>query len=118
MDPKNDTWPDGANTPFRGQKDSNWEGGWRVPCFIRWPGTIEPGSVYNGIVSHIDMFPTLLAAAGNLDVTEQLLKGCTVDREENSACYLDGYNMIQQSKTSPDEGEARGPASFHRVLQR
>ena len=60
--PENDTWPDGANTPFRGQKDSNWEGGWRVPCFIRWPGKIKAGSVLNGIVSHIDMFPTLLAA--------------------------------------------------------
>ena len=76
--PENDTWPDGANTPFRGQKDSNWEGGWRVPCFIRWPGKIKAGSVLNGIVSHIDMFPTLLAAAGNPDVTEQLLNGCTV----------------------------------------
>src|SRR5476649_1827520 len=77
--PENDTWPDGANTPFRGQKDSNWEGGWRVPCFIRWPGTIKAGSVLNGIVSHIDMFPTLLAAAGNPDVKDQLLKGTTVD---------------------------------------
>ena len=67
--PENDTWPDGANTPFRGQKNSNWEGGWRVPCFMRWPGKIKPGSVLNGIVSHIDMFPTLLAAAGNPDVT-------------------------------------------------
>ena len=73
--PENDTWPDGANTPFRGQKDSNWEGGWRVPSFIRWPGQIKPGSVFNGIVSHIDMFPTLLAIAGNPDVTEQLLAG-------------------------------------------
>ena len=91
--PENDTWPDGANTPFRGQKDSNWEGGWRVPCFIRWPGTIKPGSVYNGIVSHIDMFPTLLAAAGNPDVTQQLLDGCTVGGKKFNV-HLDGYNMI------------------------
>ena len=63
--PENDTWPDGANTPFRGQKDTNWEGGWRVPSFIRWPGKIEAGSVLNGIVSHIDMLPTLLAIAGD-----------------------------------------------------
>ena len=69
--PENDTWPDGANTPFRSQKDTNWEGGWRVPCFIRWPGKIKAGSVLNGIVSHIDMFPTLLAAAGNPDVNEE-----------------------------------------------
>ena len=62
--PENDTWPDGANTPFRSQKDTNWEGGWRVPSFIRWPGKIKPGSVLNGIVSHIDMLPTLLAVAG------------------------------------------------------
>ena len=77
--PENDTWPDGANTPFRGQKDSNWEGGWRVPCFMRWPGHIKPNSVLNGIVSHIDMFPTFLSAAGNPDVTKQLLDGCTVN---------------------------------------
>src|ERR1700741_1724143 len=73
--PENDTWPDGANTPFRGQKDSNWEGGWRVPCFIRWPGKIKAGSVLNGIVSHIDMFPTLLPAARDPDVTKNLLNG-------------------------------------------
>ena len=91
--PENDTWPDGANTPFRGQKDSNWEGGWRVPCFIRWPGTIKPGSVFNGIVSHIDMFPTLLAAAGNPDVKKQLLDGCTVNGQKYNV-HLDGYNMI------------------------
>jgi len=102
--PENDTWPDGANTPFRGQKDSNWEGGWRVPCFIRWPGTIKPGSVYNDIVSHIDMFPTLLAAAGNPDVTQQLLNGCTVgDKKFN--VHLDGYNQIPyfsgEAKESP-----------------
>jgi arylsulfatase A-like enzyme len=91
--PENDTWPDGANSPFRGQKDSNWEGGWRVPCFIRWPGKIKAGSVLNGIVSHIDMFPTLLAIAGNPDVTEQLLNGCTVDGKHFHV-HLDGYNQV------------------------
>jgi arylsulfatase A-like enzyme len=65
----------GANTPFRSQKDTNWEDGWRVPAFLRWPGKIKPGSVFNGIGSHIDMFPTLLAAAGDPDVTETLLNG-------------------------------------------
>jgi arylsulfatase len=90
--PENDTWPDGANTPYRGQKDSNWEGGWRVPCFIRWPGVIKPGSVFNGIVSHIDAFPTILAAAGNPDVTKQLLDGCTVDGKKFNV-HLDGFDM-------------------------
>jgi arylsulfatase len=102
--PENDTWPDGANTPYRGQKDSNWEGGWRVPCFFRWPGVIKPGSVYNGIVSHIDMFPTFLAAAGNPDVTQQLLDGTTVDGKKFNV-HLDGFNMIPyfsgKTKESP-----------------
>ena len=105
--PENDTWPDGATTPFRGQKDSNWEGGWRVPCFMRWPGKIKPDSVLNGIVSHIDMFPTLLAAAGNPDVTKQLLDGCTVGGKKFNV-HLDGYNMIPyltgQVKESPRPG--------------
>jgi arylsulfatase A-like enzyme len=91
--PENDTWPDGANSPFRGQKNSGWEGGWRVPCFMRWPGKIKAGSVLNGIVSHIDMFPTLLAIAGNPDVTEQLLNGCTVDGKSFHV-HLDGYNQV------------------------
>jgi arylsulfatase len=102
--PENDTWPDGANTPFRGQKDSNWEGGWRVPCFIRWPGKIKAGLVLNGIVSHVDMFPTLLAIAGNPDVTKQLLNGCTVDKKTFKV-HLDGYNQVPyltgQVKESP-----------------
>jgi arylsulfatase A-like enzyme len=91
--PENDTWPDGANTPFRGQKDSNWEGGWRVPCFIRWPGKIKAGTVLNGIVSHIDMLPTFLAAAGDTDVTQKLLKGYKVG-DRTFKVHLDGYNMI------------------------
>ncbi len=88
--PENDTWPDGANTPFRSQKDTNWEGGWRVPAFIRWPGKIKPGSVLNGIVSHIDMLPTLLAIAGDPDVTRKLLTGA------RSAARLQGaYRRLQ-----------------------
>jgi len=91
--PENDTWPDGANTPFRGQKDSNWEGGWRVPFFARWPGRIKPNTVLNGIVSPIDMFPTLLAIAGDPDVTTKLLNGATVG-EKKFKVHLDGYNMV------------------------
>jgi arylsulfatase A-like enzyme len=131
--PENDTWPDGANTPYRGQKDSNWEGGWRVPCFIRWPGVIEPGSVYNGIVSHIDMFPTLLAAAGNGDVVQQLLAGCKVG-EKTFHVHLDGFDMVPyfsgQVKESPrnyivyfsDDGDVIavrvGDYKFNLALQR
>jgi arylsulfatase A-like enzyme len=91
--PENDTWPDAGNTPFRGQKDTNWEGGWRVLAHFRWPGKIKPGTVLNGIMSHIDMFPTLLAAAGDLDVKERLLKGASLgDKKFN--VHLDGYNMV------------------------
>jgi arylsulfatase A-like enzyme len=131
--PENDTWPDGAQTPFRGQKDSNWEGGWRVPSFIRWPGVIKAGSVFNGIVSHIDMFPTLLAAAGNPDVTQQLLNGCTVgDKKFN--VHLDGYDMgpyfagkVEESPRNiimyfSDDGDVMavrlGDYKFHLAVQR
>jgi arylsulfatase len=91
--PENDTWPDGATTPFRSQKDTNWEGGWRVPTFLRWPGKIKAGSVFNGIVSHIDMFPTLLAAAGDPDVTQKLLKGAKIGAKTFKV-HLDGFNII------------------------
>jgi arylsulfatase A-like enzyme len=104
--PENDTWPDGANTPFRGQKDSNWEGGWRVPCFVRWPGKIKANTVLNGIVSHIDMFPTLLDIAGDPDVTTRLLNGTTVGAKKFKV-HLDGFNMVPyftgQVKDSPRE---------------
>jgi arylsulfatase len=91
--PENDTWPDGANTPFRSQKDTNWEGGWRVPSFIRWPGKIKAGSVLNGIVSHIDMLPTLLALVGDTDIKEKLLNGYKVG-DKTFKVHLDGFNMI------------------------
>jgi arylsulfatase A-like enzyme len=91
--PQNDTWPDGGNTPFRSNKDTNWEGGWRVPCFMRWPGKIKAGSVLNGIVSHIDLLPTLVAAAGDPDVKQKLLNGYKVG-DKTFKVHLDGYNMI------------------------
>jgi arylsulfatase len=91
--PENDTWPDGANTPFRSQKDTNWEGGWRVPTFIRWPGQIKPGTVLNGIVSHQDMLPTLLAAAGDPDIKQKLLKGHKIGNKTFKV-HIDGYNML------------------------
>jgi arylsulfatase len=91
--PENDTWPDGATTPFRSQKDTNWEGGWRVPAFFRWPGKIKAGTVLNGLMSHIDMLPTLLAAAGDPDIGKKLLQGVKVG-DKKFHVHLDGYNML------------------------
>ena len=108
--PENDTWPDGANTPFRGQKDTNWEGGWRVPSFIRWPGKIKAGSVLNGIVSHIDMLPTLLAVAGgDPDIKEKLLDGYKVG-DKTFKVHLDGYNY-DSVLDGRGEGESHGSRS-------
>jgi arylsulfatase len=102
--PENDTWPDGANTPFRSQKDTNWEGGWRVPCFMRWPGKIKPGIVLNGIGSHQDMLPTLLAIAGDPDVSQKLLKGYKIGNMTYKV-HIDGLNMVPyitgEAKESP-----------------
>jgi len=91
--PENDTWPDGANTPFRSQKDTNWEGGWRVPAFIRWPGKIKPGTVLKGIVSHQDMLPTLLSIAGDPDIKNKLLKGHKAG-DKTFKVHIDGYDMV------------------------
>jgi arylsulfatase len=86
------TWPDGGTSPFRGEKNTNWEGGYRVPAMVRWPGVIKPGTVYNDIVAHEDWIPTLVAAAGNPDVKEELLKGYTVGNKTFKV-HLDGYNI-------------------------
>jgi arylsulfatase len=86
------TWPDGGQSPFRSEKATNWEGAFRVPCAIRWPGVIKPGTVLNDIFAHEDMFPTLLAAAGVPDVKEQLLKGMKVGNKTFKV-HLDGYNV-------------------------
>ena len=87
------TWPDGGTTPFHGEKATCWEGGFRVPCVVRWPGKIPAGKVCNGIVSHEDWMPTLLAAAGVPDIKQRLLQGAHAG-DKNFRVHLDGYNML------------------------
>ena len=96
------TWPDGGTIPFRGEKNTNWEGGYRVPCVIRWPGVIKPGTVINEIGSHEDMLPTLLAAVGDADVKERLLKGESAGGK-NYKVHLDGYNLLPSLKDEAKE---------------
>ena len=91
--PHFNSWPDAAITPFRSEKNTNWEGGWRVPAFLRWPAQIKAGTVLNGIVSLQDMLPTFLAAAGEPDVTEKLLEGHTIG-DKTFKVHLDGFNML------------------------
>ena len=86
------TWPDGGQSPFRNEKASNWEGAYRVPCAIRWPGVIKPGTVLNDIFAHEDMLPTLMAAVGEPDVKDKLLKGMKVGNKTFKV-HLDGYNI-------------------------
>ena len=95
------SWPDGGTTPFRGEKNTNWEGGYRVPCAIRWPGVIEPGTTYNDVFAHEDMLPTLLAAAGDPNVKAELLKGHKAGKAAYKV-HLDGYNLLPYLK-----GEAK-----------
>jgi len=95
------TWPDGGTTPFAGEKGSTWEGGFRAPCVIRWPGVIKPGTINNNIHSHEDMMPTLLAAAGVSDVKEQLLTGYSSAGKSFKA-HLDGYNMMESWKNGTE----------------
>ena len=91
------TWPDGGTTMFRGEKNTNWEGGYRVPTVIRWPGVIKPGSVFNDIGAHEDMLTTLMAAAGNPNVKQELLEGKKVG-DRTYKVHLDGYNLLPALK--------------------
>ncbi len=91
--PHMNSWPDAGMTPFRNEKNSNWEGAYRVPAMVRWPGHIKPGTVSNEIVAHLDWLPTFLAAAGMPDVTERLLKGYQVGKMTYKV-HLDGYNLV------------------------
>jgi arylsulfatase len=90
-------WPDGGSTSFRGEKNTQWEGGFRVPAMIRWPGVIKPGTVINDFFAHEDMIPTLLAAVGNTTVKEDLLKGQKIG-EMTYKVHLDGYNLLPYFK--------------------
>jgi arylsulfatase len=101
------TWPDGGSTPFRGEKDTNFEGGWRVPCAIRWPGVIKPGTVSNDIFTHQDMLPTLAAAAGEPDIVEKLKKGYKMG-SKTFKVHLDGYNLLPFLKGEVKENPRKG----------
>jgi arylsulfatase A-like enzyme len=87
------SWPDGGATPFRGEKDTNWEGGWRVPCVMRWPGAIEPGRVINEIGSLQDFIPTFAAAAGEPDLVAKVKTGYEADGRTFKV-HLDGFNLL------------------------
>jgi arylsulfatase A-like enzyme len=91
--PHQNSWPDAGTTPFRSEKNTNWEGAFRVPCLIRWPGRIQPGSVSNDIVSALDWVPTLMAAAGDPDIKDKLLKGYQAG-SKTWKVHLDGYNQL------------------------
>jgi arylsulfatase len=91
--PHYNTWPDAGTTPFRSEKNSNWEGAYRVPAFVKWPGHFPAGVTLNGIVSHEDWLPTFAAAAGAPDIKEQLKNGVTLNGR-NYKNYIDGYNML------------------------
>jgi arylsulfatase len=91
--PHQNSWPDAGTTPFRSEKNTNWEGAFRVPCLIRWPGRVQPGSVSNEIVSGLDWLPTLMAAAGDPDIKEKLLKGHQAGNKTFKV-HLDGYNQL------------------------
>ncbi len=102
--PHYNTWPDGGTVPFRSEKNSNWEGAYRVPCYVRWPGKIPAGTVLNGIVSHEDWLPTFAAIAGAPDIKEKLAAGVELNGRKYKN-YIDGYNQLDyitgKAKESP-----------------
>ncbi|MEM8812985.1 MAG: arylsulfatase [Pseudomonadota bacterium] len=102
--PHMNTWPDAATSPFFGEKNTNWEGGWRVPSMVRWPGRIEAGSISNEIMHHMDWLPTLLAAAGEPDIKEKLLQGGVQAIGREYKVHLDGYNFLPHLLGEEDEG--------------
>jgi arylsulfatase len=87
------SWPDGGTTPFKGEKGTTWEGGFRVPMLVKWPGVIEPGTTLNGIMSQEDWFPTFAAAMGDDNIVEDLKQGATLNGKEFKV-HLDGYNLL------------------------
>jgi arylsulfatase len=102
--PHMNTWPDAAWSPFRGEKNTNWEGGWRVPAMVRWPGKIKAGEVSNEIMHHMDWLPTFLAAAGKPNIKEELKKGGVRAIGRNYKVHLDGYNFLPFLTGQTDKG--------------
>ncbi len=96
-------WPDGGMIPFRGEKNTTWEGGFRVPMMVRWPGKIEAGTISNEIIAQMDWMPTLAAAAGDPDIKEKLLNGHTLG-DKNFKVHLDGYNFLPYLTGGASEG--------------
>jgi len=97
------TWPDAGVTPFKSEKNTNWEGAYRVPAMVRWPGKIKAGTISNDIMSHLDWMPTLAAIAGDEDLTERLLKGTRIGNKQ-SKLHLDGYNFVPYFTGEEDSG--------------
>jgi arylsulfatase A-like enzyme len=104
--PHYNQWPDAAITPFRGEKNTNWEGGYRVPALVRWPGKVDAGTVSNQIMSHLDWVPTLMAAAGNTEIKGQLKQGRRVG-DKNFKVHLDGYNFLPHLTGKQAQGPRR-----------
>jgi len=105
------SWPDGGMTPFHGEKGTTWEGGFRVPCVVRWPGLIKAGTIYNDIMSQEDWMPTLVAAAGVPDVKEKLKQGYQAGEKEFRV-HLDGDNYLPCFKGEGDEGPRKSIIYF------
>ena len=101
--PHMNTWPDAAMTPFRGEKNTNWEGGWRVPAMVRWPGHIKAGTWSTEIMHHMDWLPTFMAAAGDADIKKKLLKGHKAIGRKYKV-HLDGYNFLPYLTGKEDKG--------------
>jgi arylsulfatase A-like enzyme len=110
--PNQFSWPDAATTPFRSEKDSNWEGAFRVPAMVRWPGKIKPGQTSTEMFSGLDWFPTLLAAAGDTTVKDRLLKGAAIGGKSFKV-HLDGYNQLPYLLGQQSKGERTDFAYFN-----
>jgi arylsulfatase A-like enzyme len=109
--PHMNSWPDGAMTPFRNEKNSNWEGAFRVPELVRWPGKIKAGTVSNEIISHTDWLPTLLAAAGDPDIGEKLKQGHQAG-DKHFKVHIDGYNFLPYFVGKAEKGPRQGIIYF------
>jgi len=109
--PHMNSWPDGGMTPFRSEKDTNWEGAFRVPLLVRWPGKIKPGTISNDIVQHHDWLPTFLAMAGEPDVAEKLKHGYKAG-DKNFKVHIDGYNLLPYLTGQVDKSPRQGLIYF------